>query len=63
MSMPQPTRTDPKTPREREKKPRRQETPIEDPQPSRKPEIELPRKDDKTREDVTEEEWNRTPRR
>lgn len=59
MSAPEPTRPDPKTQSEHGEE-RPQDPPVElPPQRPRKPEIDLPKKDD----GVTEEEWNRTPRR
>jgi hypothetical protein len=60
MSTPQPSRPDPRTQREREEERRRKEKqPDEQPSQPRKPEVDLPQHDD----GVTEEKWNRTPRR
>lgn len=60
MLTPEPTRPDPDTEREREEKRRRERPPVElPPQQPRKPEIELPKKED----EVTEGDWNPTPRR
>lgn len=59
MSTPQPTRPDPRTQREREEQRRRKEKQPDEQPSQRKPEVDLPQDDD----GVTEEKWNRTPRR